>query len=104
MVNSEFSRRAGIAAVVGAIALIANRAFAQQNPPPASPPHVPPPHVPPEVIRERERILNEAERRLGEARELLFRAGHEYGGHRMRAIQMVDGAMAEINVSRRFLV
>ena len=100
MTESKLSRRAGLAAGFAAIAFIANRAFGQ--PPPPGQPR--PMAVPPAVVHERERILNDVEIRLREARDLLFRAGHEYGGHRMQAIHMIDGAMAETGVARRFLV
>lgn len=95
MTDLHFSRRAGLAAAIGAIAFVANRAFGQQ-------PH--PPAVPPAVIHERERILNDAEVKLREAHDLLFRAGHDYAGHRLAALRMIDGALGEVSAARRFLV
>jgi hypothetical protein len=41
-------------------------------------------------------MLREAERALRRAREALEHAEHDFGGHRHRAIQYIDGALVEI--------
>jgi len=95
-VSARLTRRAGLGALVGGLA-IAARAFAQQQPPATQPP--PPP--PPGQMRERHPMLGEAERALRHAREALEHAEHDFGGHRTKAIQYIDGALAEVRVARQ---
>jgi len=83
---AAMTRRAGLTGLIAGLAA-ATQALAQQPPNPPPPPGLPPgPHP----------MLREAERALHHARESLEHAEHDFGGHRTRALQYVDGALVEI--------
>ena len=91
------SRRAGIGLLLAGVALTARRALAQQPQP--LPPPPPPPPGPPPGERPRHPMLVEADRALRKAREDLVHAEHDFGGHRTKAIQYIDGALYEIRTA-----
>jgi acyl-CoA reductase-like NAD-dependent aldehyde dehydrogenase len=48
------------------------------------------------ALAERQPHMHRAMRLLEEARESLTRATHDKGGHRVKAIEHIDAAMAEV--------
>jgi len=97
MLSDKVTRRAGLAALaIGltfAAQLVPRRAVAQQPAPVPPPPMGPPPRHP---------ALAEADRSLRRASDALFHAAHDFGGHRVKAIQYIDGALVEIQAARQF--
>jgi hypothetical protein len=91
----KLGRRAGLAALIAGLAFV-GRAFAQQPPPGLVPP---PGSAPPPRPMGPHPRLAEADRALHRAREELLHAEHDFGGHRTRAVQYVDGALAEIRAA-----
>lgn len=44
----------------------------------------------------------QARQHLNAAKDLVYRAGNEWGGHRMNALKHIDAALAEVDQGEKF--
>jgi hypothetical protein len=54
------------------------------------------------AVADRQPKMQEALRLLGKARTTLKAANHDKGGHRVKAIELVDSAIAEVEAGIKF--
>ena len=82
--------------------ILTGTSFAQ-NPPPAAAPAVPAPAATetakPAKHHEHHSDLHKAMRKLRGAKQDLEKAAHDYGGHKAKAIESIDAAIAELQAA-----
>jgi hypothetical protein len=54
------------------------------------------------AVADRQPKMHDALRLLGKARTTLKNADNDKGGHRVKAIELVDGAIAEVEAGSKF--
>lgn len=73
-----------------------------QTPSPAAAPAAPAETIKPAMHHERHQELHKAMRKLRGAKEELEKAANDYGGHKLKAIEAINTALAELRAALAF--
>lgn len=57
---------------------------------------------PQKPVRDVQADMVQARQHLNAAKDLVYRAGNEWGGHRMNALKHIDAALAEVDQAEKY--